>query len=104
MASKKGVESLFKKGNFERIAWPFLTLFACVFISGTAVEFMNPNPGLLLYVASRFVTTMIAELFSYITCWALVIRKNGSDKKIWINYVVWIVILCAGNISVLFGI
>ena len=87
---------MFKKEYFRRIAIPAIILFVSL------VSFhcySNPSfrttPSFVL--GSNCVSAFIAEIFAYITCWGFVLRRGKSDGHIWINYIIWFLILTLGT-------
>lgn len=57
-----------------------------------------------VYEVSAFCGSALFELgLAYATCWALVLRKNKGVNAVWINYIVWILLLNTGSIARLLG-
>lgn len=96
-----------KNGYWKRVRLPALILFIAIVVvstvagcirlqgQGIAVTF---EAALLIFLPS-VVSALLSELFAYITCWAFVLRKDKADNYVWINYLIWVFINCAGFLN-----
>ena len=80
------------------VAIPALTLFVITFV----VNFLSA--GASFHVISAIVMCAITEALAYLSCWALVLRKNKGQQAVWVNYIVWIVLMNLGSVVSLLGI
>ena len=55
------------------------------------------------WLISFGVSQLLFQIFAYITCLFLVIKKAKGENAIWINYIVWIFIANFGFVSELVG-
>lgn len=87
---------MFKREYFRRIGIPAILLFvSLVFIHCYSNPSFQSMPSFI--IGSNCVSAFIAEIFAYITCWVFVLRREKSDGHIWINYIVWFLIMTLGT-------
>lgn len=91
-----------KENNyFKRVLWPSIVLFVLYFGVNLIVVFPHLTPSmtaamLINAIGPFFFAAIIYEVFAYMTCWALVLRKEKSNTHVWINYAVWAFISLCG--------
>lgn len=90
-----------EKNYFKRVFLPALILFALIVgVNGAIVLPHLPHPittvMLINAVGPYLFAAIIYEVFAYLTCWALVLRKGKSNIHVWINYAVWAFISLVG--------
>lgn len=87
---------MFKKDYFRRIGIPATILFvSLVFIHCYSNPSFHSMPSFIF--GSSCVSALIIEIFAYITCWGFVLRRGKTDGHIWINYIVWFLIMTLGT-------
>ena len=94
---------MFKQERLIRVKWPTFVMVISIIALGVMVE---PPFNLMSFVyiaGSYLVTSIITAVFAYMTCVFFVFRKNRSQRAVWINYIVWMLIMCNSNIAALIG-
>ena len=94
---------MFKQDRLNRVKWPTFVMAIVIIALGVMVE---PPFSLMSFVytaGSYLVTSIIMAVFAYMTCVIFVFRKNRSQRAVWINYIVWMLIICNSNIAALIG-
>lgn len=89
---------MLNKINLKSVLSQSIFLFLITFLIGNMKDYLSFGIS-PYFVLSNIVTCIIVEVFAYITCWALVIKRGKSSNAIWINYIVWAIIMNAGNLS-----
>lgn len=83
--------------SFSTVSYPALILL----IISTIVQcfYMPIVSPIVAWILSLLISLALGQAFSYITCWALVLRKGKNRRYVWINYIVWILILNIGVVT-----
>lgn len=76
------------------------------FVVSLCVMFMQNPPAIapleiLGFLASCLVYNGIAQILAYLTCRYLVIEKGKGNREIWVNYIVWTLIMNLGTVAVM---
>ena len=74
------------------------------FVINTIVQYLQqvqnfdfvPLFGFLIQVITY---NLIAQTLAYLTCRFLVIKRNKGQKGVWINYIIWILVMNLGVVS-----
>lgn len=79
---------------FKRVLWPAIVLFVLIVGVNLIVVFPHLTSSmtaamLINAVGPYFFAAIVYEVFAYLTCWALVLRKGKTNAHVWINYAVW---------------
>ncbi len=78
--------------NLKRCVFPMVAFFVYLFVLELFTwKYFN--------FISFFSFQLVFQVFAYITCWAFVLRKNKSDKHIWINYAAWALFASIGALN-----
>lgn len=89
---KNNIENSSDKIEFKRLVFPIIVMTVGYLIA-QIIGRMYAGIGAFIVAA------LILNVFAFITCWAFVLRKNKSDAHIWINYIVWLVLISIGTIG-----
>lgn len=92
-------EKMINKRNLSDIALPALSLFIVSLVIQVLIEYFTTFYINTYVIASIAIGCLFTQIFAYITCWFFVFRKNKSYKAVWINYIVWILIMNLGSVS-----
>ena len=74
------------------------------FVINTIVQYLQqvqnfdfvPLFGFLIQVITY---NLIAQTLAYLTCRFLVIKRSEGQKGVWINYIIWILVMNLGVVS-----
>lgn len=97
---------MLKKRNLKTASMPTMFLFVTTFLIQNLIDYFSLpasyEPTVLWFIlnmAGWIVTCIILSVFAYMTCWALVFRRNKSERHMWINYIVWWLIMNLGTVA-----
>lgn len=97
---------MINKKNLLSVAWP-----ACVlFLVSLTVSFIQSPPDvstwyfLLASLIGALTSNILWQIFAYLSCWTLVLRKGKPQNYVWVNYIVWTVIANYVNVMNILGI
>lgn len=76
----------------------------CFSLVNIIVLYINERPdfeffSLFEFAVECLVYNAIAQAFAYLTCLYCVLKRNKGQIGVWINYVVWTILLNLGSIS-----
>lgn len=89
---------MINKRNLSDAAWPALSLFVVSLVIQVLIEYITAFYIDTYSIASIAIGCLFAQIFAYITCWCFVFRKNKGYRSVWINYIVWILIMNLGRV------
>ncbi len=75
------------------------------FVINTMVQYYNERSynmfdfDFIGFCISMFSFNLISQVFAYLTCLFCVIKRNKGQNGVWINYIVWILILNIGVVA-----
>ena len=91
-----------KGENFKRTLFPILACvlvtFLCSLISGEFAAFGQSTELSIVIVGTHILTQLIFQVLALFTCWLFVLRPNRADIHVWINYLVWMLIMNLGKL------
>lgn len=93
-----GRKKMINKRNISEVMWPALALFVVTMLIQSLIEYYSAAYLNTFIFASLAIGCLFSEIFAYITCWAFVFRKSKSHRAVWINYIVWILIMNIGTV------
>lgn len=93
-------EYMLNKNYLSAVKYPALVQFVVSFI----VLCLNDPVIIPIFIVSHLISCALGQLFSYGCCWAFVLRKGKGQYHVWINYIVWILLLNLGTVAGMFGI
>ena len=88
---KNSIENSSDKVEFRRLILPIIVMSVGYLIAQIV-------GGVYYGIGAYIVAVFILNVFAFGTCWAFVLRKNKSDAHIWINYIVWLVVMAMGTL------
>lgn len=88
---------MFSSENLRRVALPALALFL---INYVCTILFDPYP---FDWGSHIVYQAIVQFVALLSCHFLVLNKGKEQSHVWINYIVWMVIMNAGRIWTYYG-
>lgn len=59
----------------------------------------QPDAPLFGFLISSSVYNLISQGLAYLTCYFIVIKRNKGQKGVWINYIIWTVVMNLGVVS-----
>ena len=94
---------MLNKRNLSSVGWPALALFIVTLLIQGLIVYYTHFSFYIFDAISLCIAGVICEVFAYMTCWSLVIRKKKDDNWIWINYIVWMLIMNLGSVADFLG-